>query len=209
MVKSWREVVSAAAISLVHANHIHAGSQPFCCNAQGVAGIARAFKAVHDQKSERAGSVLLPMAMTQDWNTRLDFHETFFCSRKFEISEKEEIGHGLAMAAAKQATRPEWFFGLQRPHAIILNRSSPVQGVRGGNMPIFEYVCKECKHEFEALVFGKDKAECPKCHSKKLEPQLSMFAAVAKGESNYMPAGSCGSCGDPRGPGACSMGDLD
>jgi len=77
-------------------------------------------------------------------------------------------------------------------------------------MPIFEYVCKECKHEFEALVFGKDKVECPKCHSKKLEPQLSMFAAVAKGASSPSPAaGACGSCGDPRGPGACSLGDMD
>ncbi len=36
-------------------------------------------------------------------------------------------------------------------------------------MPIFEYVCKECEHEFEALVFGKQKAECPKCQSKKLD----------------------------------------
>ena len=47
-------------------------------------------------------------------------------------------------------------------------------------MPIFEYVCKECEHEFEALVFGKQKAECPKCQSKKLEPQLSVFAVSAK-----------------------------
>lgn len=77
-------------------------------------------------------------------------------------------------------------------------------------MPIFEYVCKECKHEFEALVFGSDKAKCPKCESKKLEPQLSVFAAVAKGASSSQPsAGPCGSCGDPRGPGACSLGDLD
>ena len=77
-------------------------------------------------------------------------------------------------------------------------------------MPIFEYVCKECQHEFEALVFGKDKAECPKCHSKKLEPQLSVFAAVAKsGAGAGASATACGSCGDPRGPGACSLGDLD
>lgn len=210
MVKSWRKVVSAAAISLVHANHIHARGQPFCGNAQSVAGIARAFEAVHDQKRECAGPVVLPMTMTEHGNTRLDFHQTFFCGRKFQPAEEEEISQRLAMAAAEQAARPEWLFGLQRPHAIILNRSSPVQGVRGGNMPIFEYVCKECKHEFEVLVFGKDKAECPKCHSKKLEPQLSVFAAVAKGESSSMPAaGPCGSCGDPRGPGACSMGDLD
>jgi putative FmdB family regulatory protein len=75
-------------------------------------------------------------------------------------------------------------------------------------MPIFEYICKECQHEFEALVFGKDKAECPKCHGRKLEPQLSVFAAPAKsGASPSMSAGPCGSCGDPRGPGACSMKD--
>jgi putative FmdB family regulatory protein len=72
-------------------------------------------------------------------------------------------------------------------------------------MPIFEYVCKECQHQFEALVFGKDKAQCPKCQSRKLEPQLSVFAVAAKsGAAPAMAAGPCGSCGDPRGPGACS-----
>jgi putative FmdB family regulatory protein len=77
-------------------------------------------------------------------------------------------------------------------------------------MPIFEYVCQECQHEFEALVFGRDKAKCPKCQSKKLTPQLSVFAVSAKGSSNASaPRGSCGSCGDPRGPGACSLGDMD
>ena len=71
-------------------------------------------------------------------------------------------------------------------------------------MPIFEYICKDCNHEFEALVFGKGKAECPKCQSKKLEPQLSVFAAGKSSSANAMPSGGCGSCGDPRGPGACS-----
>ena len=77
-------------------------------------------------------------------------------------------------------------------------------------MPIFEYVCKECQHEFEALVFGKQKAECPKCQSKKLEPQLSVFAVSAKsGATTQRSSGPCGSCGDARGPGACSLKDLD
>ena len=80
-------------------------------------------------------------------------------------------------------------------------------------MPIFEYVCKQCDHEFEALLYGKQTAECPKCKSKKLEPQLSVFAVAAKSGSSSprhsMPAGPCGSCGDPRGPGACSMKDFD
>jgi len=78
-------------------------------------------------------------------------------------------------------------------------------------MPIFEYVCEHCHHEFEALVYGKQKAECPKCQGKKLKTQLSVFAVSGKGmsSSSTEPGGACGSCGDPRGPGSCSMPDLD
>jgi len=77
-------------------------------------------------------------------------------------------------------------------------------------MPIFEYSCKTCQHEFEALVFGGKKASCPKCHGKSLTAKLSVFAVAAKGASASVPsAGACGSCGDPRGPGACSMPDMD
>jgi len=79
-------------------------------------------------------------------------------------------------------------------------------------MPIFEYICITCEHEFEALVLGRDKAECPKCHGKKLTPRLSVFAMAGKSSSSPLsdaPAGACGSCGDPRGPGACSLGDMD
>ena len=72
-------------------------------------------------------------------------------------------------------------------------------------MPIFEYACKECNHDFEALVYGSEKAECPNCHSKKLTPRLSVFAVSAKAVSGSQSAGPCGSCGDPRGPGACSL----
>ena len=77
-------------------------------------------------------------------------------------------------------------------------------------MPIFEYVCEQCDHQFEALVYGGKKAECPKCQSKKLAQQLSVFATSAKSSASASPSiGGCGSCGDPRGPGACSMPDLD
>lgn len=72
-------------------------------------------------------------------------------------------------------------------------------------MPIFEYICKECQHQFEALVYGQDKASCPKCDSKKLEPKLSVFAVSAKGGSTpSMSPGPCGSCGSPDGPGSCA-----
>ena len=77
-------------------------------------------------------------------------------------------------------------------------------------MPIFEYICKECDHQFEALVFGNKNASCPKCRSKKLVQQLSVFAVSARSSStSNVPSGACGTCGDARGPGACSMPDLD
>ena len=78
-------------------------------------------------------------------------------------------------------------------------------------MPIFEYICKECHHQFETLIYGKEKAECPKCHATKLEPQLSVFAVSAKElvGIGVTDRGACGSCGDPRGPGACSLGDMN
>jgi putative FmdB family regulatory protein len=73
-------------------------------------------------------------------------------------------------------------------------------------MPIFEYICKECGHHFEALVMGSKRPECPSCQGSKLEQQLSGFAVgPSKGSSSRPAPGPCGSCGDPRGPGSCSM----
>ncbi len=73
-------------------------------------------------------------------------------------------------------------------------------------MPIFEYRCKKCELEFETLVLGRETPECPTCHGSKLERFLSTFAAVTGGSrAEVSAAGACGSCGDPRGPGACSM----
>lgn len=75
-------------------------------------------------------------------------------------------------------------------------------------MPIFEYRCKECEKRFETLVLGRERPLCPACRSAKLEKLLSTFAAVtgSSGEPRRVEGPApCGSCGDPRGPGACSM----
>ena len=75
-------------------------------------------------------------------------------------------------------------------------------------MPIFEFVCKECNSAFETLVRSATATECPSCHSVDLEKQLSVFAASVKdgnGAASEMPMSACGMCGDPRGPGACSL----
>ena len=74
-------------------------------------------------------------------------------------------------------------------------------------MPLFEYACRECDHQFEVLVRASDTPECPSCHSTELERRLSVFAAHTGGSSASAPMapGPCGACGDPRGPGACSI----
>ena len=75
-------------------------------------------------------------------------------------------------------------------------------------MPLFEYSCKSCDHQFESLVRGSETPACPSCHGTALERRQSVFAAHTAGSSSpsMAPAmGACGACGDPRGPGACSM----
>lgn len=41
-------------------------------------------------------------------------------------------------------------------------------------MPIYDYLCSDCGHEFEALVRGSKTPACPECESEKLERKLSM-----------------------------------
>jgi putative FmdB family regulatory protein len=51
-------------------------------------------------------------------------------------------------------------------------------------MPIFEYACKSCGKEFEALVRPNAEApSCPACKSTELEKQISLPAV--KSESTH------------------------
>jgi putative FmdB family regulatory protein len=43
-------------------------------------------------------------------------------------------------------------------------------------MPIFEYQCRGCGHQFEALVRKSDVPSCPSCNSADLERLLSLPA---------------------------------
>ena len=69
-------------------------------------------------------------------------------------------------------------------------------------MPIYEYVCDECKTQFEKIVINKQQEiACPKCASKKATIQLSVFATAAGNGSSssggFSPSGGGGStcCG--------------
>ena len=79
-------------------------------------------------------------------------------------------------------------------------------------MPIYEYVCEKCEHEFEHLARSmaarNDTVECPKCGSKKTGRKLTVCAVKADSHpsaparSGHVHSGGCG-CGRPHG--SCPM----
>ena len=75
-------------------------------------------------------------------------------------------------------------------------------------MPIYEYACKNCGHEFEELVRGDQQPACPSCGASRLERQLSVPAVHSAGSG----ASACPvreSCGMPHCPGqSCGMSEL-
>lgn len=69
-------------------------------------------------------------------------------------------------------------------------------------MPIYEYICSGCSHEFEELVRSievADQVACPRCQNHRTQRKASVFAA--RSAAATLPrAGGCGRCGDPEGP---------
>jgi putative FmdB family regulatory protein len=75
-------------------------------------------------------------------------------------------------------------------------------------MPIYEYSCVDCGHDFEVLVRGEEKPSCPACGQSHLTKNLSVPAAPHTTASEPVcPAReSCGAkhcCGN-----GCGMGDF-
>lgn len=69
-------------------------------------------------------------------------------------------------------------------------------------MPIYEYTCQVCHHDFEALVRNGEQVACPECGGGKLAKRFSVPAAHTAG--GRLPiAGE--SCGKP----SCCMGQCD
>ena len=63
-------------------------------------------------------------------------------------------------------------------------------------MPIYEYGCQKCGHEFEELVFGDDNPQCPECGSSDVQKLMSKCCHTG-GECCSYDAGasSSSSCG--------------
>ncbi|WP_027369255.1 FmdB family zinc ribbon protein [Desulfovermiculus halophilus] len=76
-------------------------------------------------------------------------------------------------------------------------------------MPIYEYTCAQCAHQFEEIVLGREEAvTCPKCGSGKTQKLMSRCRSKLGGSepvgAGTVPSGggctgcsggSCASCG--------------
>ncbi|MFQ5560646.1 MAG: zinc ribbon domain-containing protein [Nitrospinota bacterium] len=69
-------------------------------------------------------------------------------------------------------------------------------------MPIFEYICLDCKSSFELMTLKQNgEADvCSSCGSEKVEKQLSSFSAISSPSTS---GGGCDptGCQMPSGPG--------
>lgn len=76
-------------------------------------------------------------------------------------------------------------------------------------MPVYEYVCPKCGHEFEQLVMSaaqRDRMGCPECGHSKATRKMSVFAA-RQGQSSASGSAGVGPCGQCCGAdGSCPLG---
>jgi putative FmdB family regulatory protein len=72
-------------------------------------------------------------------------------------------------------------------------------------MPLFEYRCTRCTHEFEALVRNQTWPDCPACGAAKPEKLLSAVAVRASGSSLPISSACPPSDAPPCGPGCCRL----
>ena len=65
-------------------------------------------------------------------------------------------------------------------------------------MPLYEFTCKKCGHNFEELMTQTEKndgkTKCPTCKSTRLEQGFSSFATGGSGVGGAL-AGGGGGCG--------------
>ena len=65
-------------------------------------------------------------------------------------------------------------------------------------MPIYEYICQDCQHEFEtirSMSQADAQLACEKCGGRKTKRKISVFFAESGGKAvSGMAEPSCGGC---------------
>lgn len=69
-------------------------------------------------------------------------------------------------------------------------------------MPLYEFVCRTCQREFEALVRHDEQAECPECQSRETERKLSLPGIPLVASAAHA---ACPTDLPPCGPGCCRL----
>ncbi len=59
-------------------------------------------------------------------------------------------------------------------------------------MPIYEYHCEKCSKNFEFLVLGCDKPECPTCKRSDVNKMMSSCTFFSKGGNGMTSTSSAG-----------------
>ena len=73
-------------------------------------------------------------------------------------------------------------------------------------MPLFEYICRGCDSEFEALVQSGRDAICPQCGGRQLDRKLSGFAVLNRAAvPRCKPDASCAGCCPSAGGQTCPL----
>lgn len=73
-------------------------------------------------------------------------------------------------------------------------------------MPLFEYRCTQCQHEFEVLVRDAAWPACPECGAAQPEKLLSAVSGRVSGSHSLPISSACPpSDAPPCGPGCCRL----
>lgn len=72
-------------------------------------------------------------------------------------------------------------------------------------MPMFDYECRHCGHQFEELVRRGETPPCPGCQSTRVEKQMSAPAGHVAGGGCRRESGTA-PCSPPPGRHSCGAG---
>ncbi|WP_054693201.1 FmdB family zinc ribbon protein [Desulfosarcina cetonica] len=73
-------------------------------------------------------------------------------------------------------------------------------------MPLFDYLCADCGHVSEILVFSeKSSVVCPQCGGSSLKKMMSAHSSLSGTSSNALPGpGDTACCGSSPGHAGCA-----
>ena len=153
-------------------------------------------------------TVRLPMAVAQHLDSGFHFDQALFRGRHRNVPRRERNWPGFAHVrrADRAAGRMPLRVAISPPSDFKWNVD-----VSAGATPcrFSNTFARPAITRLKPWFMATRRRNAQSVTASKLTQQLSVFAVAAKGSSASPAPAGCGTCGDPRGPGACSLPDLD